>query len=133
MRTPLHLTALAATLVALVSASTHHPPIQVYLHPAPSALSSYQSTHPHHHAPVLTADQAQAVFSHHLGALGPQGGVDEYEQLPGGREGWVHLLGNGGGRVDEANKGRVVIIQGDVEAQGQSTVQMDSGCANAFS
>jgi hypothetical protein len=116
MRTPLYLTALAASLIALATASTHQKPIQVYLYPAPSALESYQQTH--EHAPVLSADQAQAVFSHHLGALGAQGGVDEYEKLPEGHEGWVHLLGDAQ-RVSEANKGRVVIIQGDVQAQGE--------------
>lgn len=116
MRTPLYLTALAASLIALATASTHQKPIQVYLYPAPSALESYQQTH--EHAPVLSADQAQAVFSHHLGAVGAQGGVDEYEKLPEGHEGWVHLLGDAQ-RVSEANKGRVVIIQGDVQAQGE--------------
>ncbi|KAI5454196.1 hypothetical protein NCC49_004260 [Naganishia albida] len=117
MRTPLYLTALAASLVALTSASTHHKPIQVFLHPAPSALESYQQTH--EHAPVLSADQAQAVFSHHLGALSLTGGVDEFEKLPEGHEGWVHMLGDwdSPGSVSEANKGRVVIIQGDIEVQ----------------
>ncbi|GHJ84792.1 hypothetical protein NliqN6_1194 [Naganishia liquefaciens] len=113
MRTSLRL-ALTGTLAALATASTHHSPIQVYLYPSPSALESYQSTHAR--APILTADQAQAVFSHHLG--GAQGGVDEYEVLPEGHEGWVHLLGNQQGNgVDEADKGRVVIIQGDVQAE----------------
>jgi hypothetical protein len=118
MRTPLYLTALAASLITLATASTHQKPIQVFLHPAPSGLDSYQQTH--EHAPVLSADQAQAVFSHHLGALSPTGGADEYERLPEGHEGWVHMLGDwdSPGSVSEANKGRVVIIQGDIEVQG---------------
>lgn len=115
MRTSLRL-ALAGALAALVSASTHHTPIQVYLYPAPASLESYQSTHAR--APVLSADQAQAVFSHHLG--GAHGGVDEYEVLPEGHEGWVHLLGDQQeSGVDEADKGRVVIIQGDVQVESE--------------
>jgi hypothetical protein len=121
MRTSLRLAALTGAFAAFASASTHQQPIQVYLYPAPSTLESYQSTHKH--APVLTADQAQAVFSHHLGALGAHGGVDEYEKLPEGHEGWVHLLGNTEGNgVTEADKGRVVIIQGDVQAEGESAL-----------
>ena len=118
MRTSLRL-ALAGAVAALASASTYHTPIQVYLYPAPSSLESYQSTHVR--APVLTADQAQAVFSHHLG--GAHGGADEYEVLPEGQEGWVHLLGDPQGNgLDEADKGRVVIIQGDVQAEGELQV-----------
>ena len=129
MRTSLRL-ALTGTLAALATASTHHSPIQVYLYPSPSALESYQSTHAR--APILTADQAQAVFSHHLG--GAQGGVDEYEVLPEGHEGWVHLLGNQQGNgVDEADKGRVVIIQGDVQAEGKCRCKFCVVCLLTFS
>ncbi|KAJ9111403.1 hypothetical protein QFC19_001172 [Naganishia cerealis] len=117
MRLPSSLTALAASLLAVASASTQQQkPIQIYLHPSPSTVQSYQATHDR--TPVLTADQAQAIFSHHLGALGPHGGVDEYEKLPGGHEGWVHLLGSPGeNRIKDADKGRVIIVQGDVEAE----------------
>ncbi|KAJ9114655.1 hypothetical protein QFC22_005531 [Naganishia vaughanmartiniae] len=117
MRSLWSLTALAAPFLAIASASTQQQkPIQIFLYPSPSTVESYQATHDR--TPVLNADQAQAVFSHHLGALGPSGGVDEYEKLPEGHGGWVHLLGNSGENgAQEANKGRVIIIQGDVEAE----------------
>ncbi|KAJ9124957.1 hypothetical protein QFC24_002889 [Naganishia onofrii] len=110
-------TALAAPLLAIASASTsHQKPIQIFLYPSPSTVESYQATHDR--TPLLNADQAQAIFSHHLGVAGLSGGVDEYEKLPEGHGSWVHLLGTPGeNEVQEANKGRVIIIQGDVEAE----------------
>ena len=40
--------------------------------------------------------------------------------LPEGHEGWVHLLGDQQeSGVDEADKGRVVIIQGDVQVESE--------------
>jgi hypothetical protein len=123
MRLYSSLTALAAPLLAIASASTsHQKPIQIFLYPSPSTVESYQATHDR--TPLLSADQAQAIFSHHLGVAGSSGGVDEYEKLPEGHGSWVHLLGTPGeNEVQEANKGRVIIIQGDVEAEGKFDTQ----------
>ncbi|KAJ9104491.1 hypothetical protein QFC21_001987 [Naganishia friedmannii] len=117
MRLLWSLTALAAPFLAIASASNQQQkPIQIFLYPSPATVESYQATHDH--TPVLNADQAQAVFSHHLGVAGSASGVDEYEKLPDGHGSWVHLLGNPGeNEVQEANKGRVIIIQGDIEAE----------------
>jgi hypothetical protein len=102
-------------IVAATASSKHQAqqPIQVYLHPSPPSSHNLEP-------PTLTPDQAEAVLAHHFSA---GEGVDEYEKLPGGHEGWAHLLsgglfgGDGRGQRKEEDKARVVIVQGDIDVE----------------
>ncbi len=106
------LLAAASTSLLSTSAATQQP-IQVYLYPSPPHSSS-------HKAPTLKPDQAKAVLAHHFSA---GEGVDAFEKLPGGHEGWVHLLTGGMLSNDEdrksEDKAKVVIIQGDVDVASE--------------
>lgn len=75
---------------AQLQAQSRQQPIQVYLHPSPSALSS-QST-----VPTLNAKQAQAVLGYHLSSSHPVGSDES---------------------ASRSEKSRVIIIQGSIDAQ----------------
>ena len=110
-------------------AYNHHPPLQVYLHPTPTDQS-------HLSAPTLSADQAKAVLSHHLGE-----GIGDFEEIPADEGLWGHWMGMwngigggvGGGAghggmykgvgMKEGEQPRVVIIDGGVSSQGKSTIR----------
>ena len=83
-------------------------PIQVYLHPTPSAPSHLQSP------PTLSADQAKAVLAHHLGQQ-----IDVFEKIPQDEGSWAHLMTMWKGE-SEGQKAKVVVIEGGVTPQGES-------------
>lgn len=85
--------------------------IQVYLHPSPSS--------PHAHAPTLSANQAKAVLSHHLGEP-----IGDFEEMPADEGMWGHLVGmwggrHGGGLGQSVDGSRVVIVDGGASSQGE--------------
>lgn len=104
---------LLATLAAipLVYAATAQQPLQVYLHPTPTDLQSGS-------VPTLTPDQARAVLSHHLGE-----NIGDFDEIPGDEGLWAHLMGMWNGRhsTNVPRKARVVIVDGGVQAQGESS------------
>ena len=88
-------------------------PLQVYLHPTPSDSSSYKA------APTLTAEQAKAVLSHHLGEA-----IGDFEEIPSDEGLWSHLMHMWGGNHRESSgggrtKAKVVIVEGGVMPQGE--------------
>jgi hypothetical protein len=94
------------------SHSSAQQPIQVYLHPTPP--SQHLSA-----APTLTPEQAKAVLSHHLGE-----GLSDFDEIPADEGVWGHLVGAWNGLwAGEGERGRVVIIEGGVQAQGGSHFQ----------
>ena len=103
---------LAAASASAASRYQSQQPVQVYLYPQPSDARSPPS------APTLTASQAKAVFSHHLGEE-----IDDFEEIPSDEGLWGHLLGMwrgqfGRGRIGAEEKARVVVIEGGVQPQG---------------
>ncbi|ORX36615.1 hypothetical protein BD324DRAFT_642285 [Kockovaella imperatae] len=110
---------LSIPLLAVASTSLAYQaqePFQIYLYPTPSDASPLAS------APTLTAAQAKAVLSHHLGEA-----IGDFEEIPSDEGLWSHLLhmwsgdhrghglsqASGSGRT----KAKVVIIEGGVTAQ----------------
>lgn len=110
----------AVLLAPVVLAKSYHAaqqPIQVYLHPTPSAQYHAAAAA----APTLTAEQANAVLAHHLGQ-----DMSDFEELPQDEDMWSHLMGMWNGHTrPEGHKPKVVIVQGGVEAQGASGL---TGC-----
>lgn len=94
-------------LVPLTSAYQAQQPLQVYLHPSPSDAASKA-------APTLTADQAKAVLSHHLGES-----IGDFDEIPDDEGLWGHLLNMWGGEQKQigGQKSRIVIIEGGVSPQ----------------
>ena len=84
----------------------HADQIQVYLHPSPS------SPHASSAVPTLTADQANAVLTHHMGEI-----VSDFDEIPANAGMWGHLMGMW---EDEEREGRVVIVDGGVAPQSGS-------------
>jgi hypothetical protein len=79
--------------------------IQVYLHPAPNVPTSRP-------APTLSASQAKAVLSHHLGEQ-----IAEIQELPEDESMWGHLMGLWNGQ--NHSRPKVVIVEGGVTEQGE--------------
>lgn len=104
----MRLFALSLLPLALASSYATQQPLQVYLHPAPKQNA-------HQPVPTLSADQAKAILTHHLG-----GTIGDFEEIPNDESLWGHLVNmwNGG---DEAvsGKARVVFIDGGVSPQGR--------------
>jgi hypothetical protein len=104
-------TSLAALLVPFAlarSSSQSAQKIQVYLHPSPSS--------PHAHAPTLSADQAKAVLSHHLG-----GQISDFDEIPADEGMWGHLVGMWNGQhglAKQVDGAKVVIVDG-ASSQGK--------------
>jgi hypothetical protein len=97
------------------SHSSAQQPIQIYLHPTPP--SQHLSA-----APTLTPEQAKAVLSHHLGE-----GISDFDEIPADEGVWGHLVGAWNGLwAGEGERGRVVIIEGGVRAQGGSHTRSQS-------
>lgn len=97
-----------------LSLAAYQQPLQVYLHPSPP--NAHKS---HGSAPTLSADQAKAILTHHLG-----GTIGDFEEIPNDEGLWGHLVnmwnGNEGGL--EGAKARVVFIDGGVSPQGRCRV-----------
>jgi hypothetical protein len=119
----LYSVALLPLPLALASAYSHNQqqPLQVYLHPTPqqNAHSSSQAI------PTLSADQAKAILTHHLG-----GTIGDFDEIPNDEGLWGHLVnmwkteggqaGTGGvGSGGEEQKARLVFIDGGVSPQGE--------------
>lgn len=106
----MRLTALPFLFLApYVSAYNQQKPLQIYLHPTPTNPSSQS-------APTLTADQAKAVLSHHLGE-----NIGDFEEIPSDEGLWGHLVSMWNGEESGAGEGRkakVVVIEGGVMPQG---------------
>jgi hypothetical protein len=101
---------LAAPLAYATSYSSHAQyadQIQVYLYPSPS------SPHASSAVPTLTADQAKAVLTHHMGEI-----LSDFDEIPADEGMWGHLMGVW---EDEERGGRVVIVDGGVSPQSGST------------
>ena len=98
---------LTLSLVPLIAAQSSQRPIQVYLHPVPTAPSHY------HSAPTLSADQAKGVLAHHLGDT-----IADDDEIPADEGLWGHLLGSWA-NTKTGGKARVVVIEGGVSPQGQ--------------
>ncbi|WVF71471.1 hypothetical protein IAT40_006276 [Kwoniella sp. CBS 6097] len=83
-------------------------PLQVYLYPTPTSpsLSSAKD------APTLSAAQAKAVLSHHLGE-----GLDDFDEIPSDEGMWSHLMSMWNGEKGADEKARIVVLDGGVLPQ----------------
>jgi hypothetical protein len=99
-----------APLALAQLAQAQQQPLQIYLHPTPSNVDAAS-------VPTLSPDQAKAVLAHHLGD-----NIGDFDEIPNDEGLWTHLMGMWGGHNEGGveRKARVVIIDGGVEAQGQS-------------
>lgn len=104
----MRISALSVVLSLAATAWAQQKPLQVYLHPTPSASAPDSP-------PTLTADQAKAVLAHHLGDT-----IGDFEEIPADESLWNHLIGMWQGEkvLGEGQKPRIVIIEGGVESQG---------------
>lgn len=105
-----------APLALAQSIRAQQQPLQIYLHPTPSNIDSAS-------VPTLSADQAKAVLAHHLGE-----NIGDFDEIPNDEGLWAHLMGMWDGHSEGGveRKARVVIIDGGVEAQGKSTLSLDT-------
>lgn len=104
----------ALAVVPLALAQQQQQPLQVYLHPTPAHLQTDAAAA----IPTLTPDQARAVLAHHLGE-----NIGDFDEIPNDEGLWSHLMGmwdGKNGEIGAARKARVVIVDGGVQAQGQS-------------
>lgn len=116
MRAAHLLTILAPSLTSLALARSNEQ-IQIFLHPSPPSPHA-QATDSHDAVPTLTADQAKAVLTHHMGDP-----ISDFEEIPADEGMWSHLMGMWGGGLGhgkEVDGGRVVIVDGGVSPQGES-------------
>ncbi|WWC89317.1 uncharacterized protein L201_004238 [Kwoniella dendrophila CBS 6074] len=86
-------------------------PLQVYLYPTPSqpSLSSHQQQND---VPTLSASQAKAVLSHHLGEP-----LNDFDEIPNDENMWSHLLHLWNNEQGQQGKPKVVVINGGVSPQ----------------
>jgi hypothetical protein len=105
----MRLTALPVVLSLAGTAWAQQKPLQVYLHPTPSAAAPDSP-------PTLTADQAKAVLAHHLVDT-----IGDFDEIPADESLWSHLIGMWQGEkvLGEGQKPRVVIIEGGAQSQGE--------------
>lgn len=106
----MRLSVLPLALSLCLGATAQQKPLQVYLHPTPSASGPDSP-------PTLSAAQAKAVLAHHLGE-----NIGDFEEIPSDEGLWSHLIGMWGDEkvVGEKDKARVVILEGGVLPQGES-------------
>ena len=111
----MRLSVLGIPLLAIASTSAARQaqePLQVYLHPTPTDSRYASQT-----IPTLTAAQANAVLSHHLGEQ-----IGDFEEIPSDESLWGHLMHMWGGSESSGDggkaKAKVVIVEGGVMAQG---------------
>lgn len=99
--------------------------IQVYLHPSPSSSS------PHTSAPTLSADQAKAVLSHHLGDP-----ISDFDEIPADEGLWSHLIGmwsgHGQGNGRQAAGARIVIVDGGVASQCECCISTRAAASDSI-
>ncbi|WVW83929.1 hypothetical protein I302_105952 [Kwoniella bestiolae CBS 10118] len=88
------------------SQSQSQQPLQIYLYPTPASHQDASLS-----IPTLSADQAKAVLSHHLGEP-----LDDFDEIPQDEGLWSHLMSLWEG-TNEGEKARVVVIDGGVDAQ----------------
>ncbi|WWC94193.1 hypothetical protein V866_001033 [Kwoniella sp. B9012] len=100
--------ALTALPFTLAKSSQSQQPLQIYLYPTPST----QNQDPSLSVPTLSADQAKAVLSHHLGEP-----LNDFDEIPNDEGLWSHLMSLWDGPSATGGKARVVVIDGGVDAQ----------------
>ncbi|WVQ99413.1 hypothetical protein IAU59_006546 [Kwoniella sp. CBS 9459] len=99
---------LALLPIALSKVHSAQQPLQVYLYPTPTSPSLTDSAHS---APTLSAAQAKAVLSHHLGE-----GLGAFDEIPSDEGMWSHLMSMWNGE-QEGEKARMVVLDGGVTPQ----------------
>lgn len=105
----MRLSILPFALSLCLTATAQQKPLQVYLHPTPSASGPDSP-------PTLSADQAKAVLAHHLGEP-----IGDFDEIPSDEGLWSHLIGmwDRESVLGEKEKARVVILEGGVLPQGE--------------
>ncbi|OCF36837.1 hypothetical protein I316_01433 [Kwoniella heveanensis BCC8398] len=91
--------------------SQQQQPLQVYLYPTPTSPSLSDSGSIGKNAPTLSAAQAKAVLSHHLGE-----GLGDFDEIPSDEGMWSHLMHMWNGEKGE-EKARIVVLDGGVLPQ----------------